>query len=329
MRAALRRPPALTLCVAASQVSDNKLIEGIATMGVNDEEKGEDMMAGHRIRAYAGVSKKGYAPYNPRKRNQDAILMEEHKETGTIFFAVLDGHGEAGDLVSHYFTDRLPAKVYRNPRWETDPGKAIASEVARLERAVLADASIDTEFSGTTAVFATIRGDTLTVANIGDSRIILGRQGAGGKIEAVEVSLDHKPDREDEKKRILAAGGRVFAVEYDDGIDGPPRVWLGHMDIPGLAMARSLGDTVAHTAGVISDPEMHQVELTDADKIMVLASDGLWEFCSNQEVIDMIVGTGAKEPKKAVDLLVAEASARWMKEEQVVDDTTIIVAYLK
>lgn len=49
--------------------------------------------------------------------------------------------------------------------------------------------------------------------------------------------------------RILGAGGRVFAVSYDDGVDGPPRVWLGHMDIPGLAMSRSLGDAVAHTAG--------------------------------------------------------------------------------
>ena len=30
----------------------------------------------------------------------------------------------------------------------------------------------------------------------------------------------------------------MFAVEYDDGVDGPCRVWLGHMDVPGLAMSR-------------------------------------------------------------------------------------------
>lgn len=131
----------------------------------------------------------------------------------------------------------------------------------------------------------TVRGKTLTVANIGDSRVILGRRDArDGRLKAVEVSEDHKPDREDEEKRIVARGGRVFAVEYDDGIDGPPRVWLGHMDIPGLAMSRSLGDTVAHTAGVISEPEMHAVELMPADKVMIWASDGLWEFMSNQEV---------------------------------------------
>lgn len=242
---------------------------------------------------------------------------------------VLDGHGEAGDLVSHYLTDRLAARVFRNAHFEGAPGKAMAQETAKLERSLLADGSIDTDFSGTTAVLTCIRGNTLTVANIGDSRVILGRQGAGGKMEAVEVSIDHKPDRDTEKKRIIAAGGRVFAVTYDDGEDGPPRVWLGHMDIPGLAMARSLGDHVAHSAGVISDPEMHTVELTDKDKIIVIASDGLWEFCTNQQVIDMVVGTGAKDPQKAVDLLVAEAAARWMREEQVIDDTTIIVGYLK
>jgi serine/threonine protein phosphatase PrpC len=146
-----------------------------------------------------------------------------------------------------------------------------------------------------------VRGRTLTVANIGDSRVILGRASHGdagsgaGKLKAVEVSVDHKPDREDEMKRIVAHGGRVFAVEYDDGVDGPPRVWLGHMDIPGLAMARSLGDTVAHTAGVISDPEMHSVTLTSDDKVMVWASDGLWEFMSNQEVSERGGGGGRWE----------------------------------
>lgn len=189
-----------------------------------------------------------------------------------------------------------------------------------------ADASIDTEFSGTTGVMAAIRKRTLSVANIGDSRCILGRKEGSGPLTAVPVSDDHKPDRPDEQRRIVSKGGRVFAVEYEDGVDGPPRVWLGHMDIPGLAMSRSLGDTVAHTAGVISNPEMHVVELTPADKVIVIASDGLWEFMSNQEVLDMIAGVD--DPRRAVDMLVAEANARWMKEEQVVDDTTVIVAFL-
>merc|ERR1711981_1427065 len=100
----------------------------------------------------------------------------------------------------------------------------------------------------------------ITTANIGDSRITLGTM-EGSTLTAKPLSDDHKPDRPDEKARILQRGGRVFAVEYDDGIDGPFRVWLGHMDVPGLAMSRSLGDTVAHSAGVISDPEYSERDL--------------------------------------------------------------------
>jgi hypothetical protein len=86
-------------------------------------------------------------------------------------------------------------------------------------------------------VAALIRGDHLTVFNVGDSRITLAYSD-GGALAAENISIDHKPDSPPEKARILAAGGRVFAVEYDDGVDGPPRVWLGHMDVPGLAMSR-------------------------------------------------------------------------------------------
>jgi hypothetical protein len=107
------------------------------------------------------------------------------------------------------------------------------------------------------------------VANIGDSRIILGKLTSKG-VEAQEVSIDHKPDRPDEQKRIESCGGRVFAVEYDDGVDGPARVWLGHMDIPGLAMSRSLGDSVAHTAGVLSEPEITQTEVNGSHKVCAL-----------------------------------------------------------
>jgi serine/threonine protein phosphatase PrpC len=251
--------------------------------------------------------------------------MSEHAPTGTVLFGVLDGHGEAGDLVSRYVADRLPQRLVRNPHFGSSPANAIKEELDRLERAMLGDASIDTEFSGSTAVLATVRERKLTVCNVGDSRIITARL-VDGKLVANDISIDHKPDREDEQRRIVATGGRVFAVEYDDGISGPPRVWLGHMDIPGLAMSRSIGDTVAHSAGVSSEPEVFHYEFHPDDKLIILASDGLWEFMSSQEVVDFIARV--PDPKRAVDMLVAESAARWMKEEQVIDDTTIIVAYL-
>lgn len=122
-----------------SIVSDNKLIEGIATLGTVDAEEARVKAASTcAIRTYAGLSKKGYAPYNPRKRNQDALLMDEHAPTGSFIFGVFDGHGEAGDLVSHYFTERLTSRVVAHPKWITDPGACLIDEVHNLEACLLA-----------------------------------------------------------------------------------------------------------------------------------------------------------------------------------------------
>lgn len=128
--------------------------------------------------------------------------------------------------------------------------------------------------------------------------------------------------------RIESKGGRVFAVEYDDGVDGPSRVWLGNMDVPGLAMSRSLGDSIAHTAGVISEAEFFEYEFNQGreDLIIVMASDGLWEFISDQEALEIAAST--TEPRFAVDRLISESNERWMREEQVIDDTTVCVAFL-
>ena len=143
----------------------------------------------------------GYAPYNPRKRNQDAIIMHEHAATGTVLLGVLDGHGEAGDLVSHFVSERIAPRVFRHPEFTTDPGRAIAEELDRLERTMLADSAIDTEFSGSTAVLAAVRDRKIHACNVGDSRIIVARE-IGGKLTAVDVSIDHKPDLAEEKRRI-------------------------------------------------------------------------------------------------------------------------------
>ena len=59
------------------------------------------------------------------------------------------------------------------------------------------------------------------------------------------------------------------------------RVWLKTEDIPGLAMSRSFGDAMAARVGVNAVPEIKEFQLTVEDKIMVLASDGVWEFLKN------------------------------------------------
>lgn len=306
-------------------------IDGVSKLSVSDEGKLHKHNQHRRtslkcaVTEYCGVTKKGHAPYNPRKKNQDALIMLDDPTTNSLILCVLDGHGEHGDAVSGHFRDNLATEMLKHPTWATDLKKASRDSILKVEHQVFRNFRIDTEFSGTTLSMAIVRDNTVTGVNIGDSRVILGKE-ENGSIVAEEITHDHKPDTPGEKERIIATGGRVFAVEYDDGVDGPPRVWLGHMDVPGLAMSRSLGDAVAHTAGVISEPEFTERKLTPTDKFLVIATDGLWEFIDNEETVAMVVNGG--DPKTAVDVLVKEANVRWIREEQVIDDTTVIVADL-
>ena len=60
--------------------------------------------------------------------------------------------------------------------------------------------------------------------------------------------------------------------------------------------------------------------------VCAVATDGLWEFITNEETCETVEGQIG--PAQSVDTLVTEAGTRWMQEEQVIDDTTVIVANL-
>lgn len=70
---------------------------------------------------------------------------------------------------------------------------------------------------------------------------------------------------------------------------GPKRVWLKHKQVPGLAMTRSLGDVVAKSVGVTYEPEIKVFSnLTKNDKVVVIASDGIWDRIENDEMVRII-----------------------------------------
>jgi serine/threonine protein phosphatase PrpC len=107
-------------------------------------------------------------------------------------------------------------------------------------------------------------------------------------------------------------------------------VWLKEEDLPGLAMSRSFGDQVAGTVGVICEPEFREVTLTPDDKVIVLASDGVWEFMTNEEVANTVYPYFLqKNAEKAAETLVRASFKKWKgKETYTVDDITCIVIFI-
>ena len=78
--------------------------------------------------------------------------------------------------------------------------------------------------------------------------------------------------------------GRIEAYKDTCGNNiGPMRVWLQNEDIPGLAMSRSVGDFVAKSVGVIALPDTKIYKRNiEVDKAIVLCSDGVSEFLTNE-----------------------------------------------
>jgi len=69
----------------------------------------------------------------------------------------------------------------------------------------------------------------------------------------------------------------------------------------------SFGDLIAASVGVIAKPEIWERDQADGDKFMILASDGVWEFISNQEAVDLVHTVGSRAgPEEAVKALVDE-----------------------
>lgn len=95
-------------------------------------------------------------------------------------------------------------------------------------------------------------------------------------------------------------------------------------------MSRSLGDQVAHSVGVISIPEIQQFILEEDDKFLVIASDGVFEFLSNQEIANLVMPHyKANQPEQAANEIVKSAFKKWREEEEVVDDITVVVIFME
>ncbi|ETP23758.1 hypothetical protein F441_03171 [Phytophthora nicotianae CJ01A1] len=304
-------------------------------------------------------SRAGNDPLRRRKENQDALCVCDALagDSDATFFSIFDGHGSQGAFVSHFVREqyyRAVAEAYTEliPRASHANGNGasvitrkasvtcdVVAEIFQRAAPAVVDAleasAIDISVSGTTAVAMLVRKTDVFIANIGDSRAVVARYSEEDqRYELHCETKDHKPDVPEECARIERNNGRVF--EW-----GSYRVWLQDVDMPGLAMSRSFGDSVAKTVGVTAEPDVTTVEklkFSSVDKkngerpsaFAILASDGIWEFMTTDECIDFVAACivdSGMAPQEACTALVEEARDRWDAEEDVIDDITAAVVF--
>ena len=292
---------------------------------------------GGRPKKIASLSQAGKGEDGFTKVNQDSLLVikKEYKLDDFNIFAVMDGHGENGHLVSQFVTKFFTSFLKRNKklncltteddvyfRLQKNSYDIIHKAFKHAEKDIVKH-DIDANFSGTTCVMVFQVGQKLVTANVGDSRAILYK-----KNKVIPLSIDQKPNDPEEKKRIESLGGEVSQYEEDGEKSGPYRVWKKGEMFPGIAMSRSIGDFLASTLGVIPEPVVREEVIDDDTQFIIVASDGVWEFLSNEDVCNIVLPFYQKEdPEGACRALIKKSTEWWNQEDIVVDDITAIAVF--
>ncbi|XP_019455584.1 PREDICTED: probable protein phosphatase 2C 33 [Lupinus angustifolius] len=267
---------------------------------------------------------------------------------GTIFCGVFDGHGPFGHRVAKRVRDSFPLKLiaqwdlhHKNKDGLSDHSSAAGSCNSDIgfrladEKPIVTDnelggtnailtlresflkaskfmdkelklhPDIDCFCSGTTAVTLVKQGQDLVIGNVGDSRAVLGTRDHNDSLIAVQLTIDLKPNLPREEERIKRHRGRVFSLRNEPDVS---RVWLPNSDFPGLAMARAFGDFCLKDYGLIAVPDISHHRLTEKDEFVVLATDGIWDVLSNEEVVDIVASASQTN---AARVLVESAVKGW------------------
>ena len=295
------------------------------------------------IKKIESLCKKGYSGPGIKKTNQDNFFIYNNfnNNSNYVYLGVCDGHGIFGQDISTYLVNNLPhnmnkkimSKELKNLS-NTDISvlsKLFQETFKETNISLNSDERIDSSYSGSTCVSILFTPNKLYCINVGDSRSVLGKYlEKEKKWISMNLSRDHKPSEPDEMLRIKKFGGIVESYRDNFGnFVGPERVWGGDMEGPGLAMSRSFGDEKGHEIGVVVDPEILEHFFEKDDKFIVMGSDGIWEFISNEEVVDIVKDYYLENNVEgAIEHIYNEASKRWIMEEHIIDDITVIIIFL-
>ena len=237
----------------------------------------------------------GLAEMTGRRQTMEdvSIVLQATPTPSSILFGLFDGHG--GREAAEFASSNLPRVISERLRQSDSLESAIISSFHEVQ----AEMKPWCLFVGTTSVIAIANGTRLTVANVGDSRCVLCRDG-----KAVRLTVDHKPDLPEESAYIRSKGGFV----REGRISGM------------LAVSRALGDGFLGDA-VNATPHIRSLDLTEDDSFMILACDGVWDVITDQQACDIVASE--------IDPLIAAKKLRDAAfERRSFDNISVIVVFL-
>ncbi|OAY75102.1 putative protein phosphatase 2C 43 [Ananas comosus] len=236
-------------------------------------------------------------------------VIEDHSqvETGVAatFVGVYDGHGGAD--ASRFISDHLFLHLVRLARESgTISEDVVRNAFSATENGFLALVRRMREFKpliaavGSCCLVGVIWRGTLYVANVGDSRAVIGCLGRSNKIVAEQLTRDHNASVEEVRQELRSLhpdDSHIVVLKHG--------VWR----IKGIIqVSRSIGDAYLKKPEFSVDPSVQRFRLSEPlrrpvltaepslytrvlcpqDKFLIFASDGLWEHLTNQQAVEIV-----------------------------------------
>jgi len=216
------------------------------------------------------ASLQGHRPQNEDAHNIHKNIDNHDKTKKNInLYCIYDGH--AGKEVSTYLRDNL-TNYFTSISTEYPLSRKFVYEACDAVQNSLKKKDFATT-SGSTALlvahFKVNNDNYLNIVNVGDSRVIIERNGF-----ALPLTKDHKPGWPEEYQRIKALGGKVIFTDTHR--------------IDNLSVSRSFGD-VSSAPFVTHKPEIFRYKIDKNDRFIVITCDGTIESMDSQDIINFVI----------------------------------------
>ena len=214
-----------------------------------------------------------------REMNQDYMYTSENA-VGKLpnLFLVADGMGghKAAEYPSRFTVEKIVETIETSG--QTEPVAAMKEAVKAANRGLLEEAGRDAAKAGmgTTVVAATVIGDHLHVANVGDSRLYLINH------EAIrQITRDHS---------LVEEMVRLGEMDKADAKDHPDK------------------NIITRAIGVKEDvePDIYEYRLKKGDMIL-MCTDGLSNMVEDEDMFNIV--KGSRDVVEAVQMLIEKANS--------------------
>ncbi|XP_057435863.1 probable protein phosphatase 2C 64 isoform X2 [Lotus japonicus] len=271
------------------------------------------------------------------------------------FVGVYDGHG--GPETSRYINEHLVRHLKKQQSMSVDViRKAIQATEDGFMSLVAKQWSMKPQIAavGSCCLIGVICNGTLYIANLGDSRAVLGRAvKATGEVLAMQLSAEHNAAIESVRHELQSLhpdDSNIVVLKHN--------VWR----VKGLIqISRSIGDVYLKKAEfnreplyakfrlrepikrpiLSSEPAISVHQLQPHDQFIIFASDGLWEHFTNQDAVDIVQnhphnGIAKRLVKMALQEAAKKREMRYSDLKKIDrgvrrhfhDDITVIVVFL-